>query len=224
MITDEQLMAVRGEKPPEGLPAWTQEPATPPQIGYIKGLVESRDTPESWLLKIKELMEAEGGLKKGDAGNIIKHLKARPLKPDADNKSINKPTINDVPPGRYAVQTGQDANDISYYRVKEVGQDSKYRIFQIAGPSEHLLKGQAAKDAIKRIIRFGLGDAAVLYGRTIGRCSQCNTRITNRLSRELGIGPICGGRVYGGSWERRVNSARSALQERGLDPTENVYS
>lgn len=223
MVTDEQLMAARGQKPPEELPAWTQDPATDRQILYIKGLVESRDIPESWLAKIKDMVEA--GLKKGDAGNIIKALKERPLKPDADNKSINKPTINDVPPGRYAVQTGQDANDINYYRVKEVGQDSKYRIIlQIAGPSEHLLKGQAAKDAIKRIIRFGIGDAAVLYGRTIGRCSQCNTRITNRISRELGIGPICGGRVYGEGWERRVNSARSALRERGLDPAENVYS
>jgi hypothetical protein len=221
MVTDEELLAAR--KPSWELPPWTQDPATSPQLGYIKGLVESRDIPESWLLKIKELMEAEGGLKKGDAGNIIKSLKERPLKPDADNRSINKPTIDDVPPGRYAVQTGQAANDLSYYRIKEVGQDNKYRIIlQIAGPSEHLLKGQAAKDAIKRIVRFGLGDAAVLYGRTIGRCSQCHIRITNRLSRELGIGPICGGRVYGEGWERRVNSARSALQARGLDPAENV--
>lgn len=223
MVTNEQLMAARGQKPPEELPAWTQDPATDPQIRYIKGLVESRDIPESWLAKIKDMVEA--GLKKGDAGNIIKALKERPLKPDADNKSINKPTISDVPPGRYAVQTGQDANDISYYRIKEVGHDKKYRIIlQIAGPNERMLKGQAAKDAIKRIIRFGLGDAAVLYGKTIGRCSQCNTRITNRLSRELGIGPICGGRVYGEGWERRVNSARSALRERGLDPAGNVYS
>ena len=219
MVTDDELLAAR--KPSEELPSWTQDPATSPQLGYIKGLVESRDIPKPWLLKIKELTEA--GLKKGDAGNIIKALKERPLKPDADNRSINKPTINDVPPGRYAVQTGQDANDLSYYRIKEAGQDNKYRIIlQIAGPSEHLLKGQAAKDAIKRIVRFGLGDAAVLYGRTIGRCSQCNTRITNRLSRELGIGPVCGGRVYGEGWERRVNSARSALQARGLDPAENV--
>jgi len=221
MVTDEQLKALRSEKPPEELPAWTQHPATKPQIAYIKGLVEDREVPEAWLLKIKEMTEA--GLKKGDAGNIIKALKARPFKPDADDRSINKPTIENVPPGRYAVQTGQDANDISYYRVKEVGQDTKYRIIlQIAGPSEHLLKGQEAKDAIKSIIRFGLGDAAVMYGKTIGRCSQCNTRITNRLSRELGIGPICGGRVYGEGWERRVNSARSALQARGLDPAENI--
>jgi hypothetical protein len=222
MVTDKELMAARGEKPPEELPAWTQEPATKPQLGFIKGLIESRDIPKPWLLRIKELMEAKGGLKKGDAGNIIKHLKARPLKPGADNRSINKPTIDAVPPGRYAVQTGQDANDITFYHVKE-NKNKGYRIIlKIAGPSEISIKGSEAKDAIKRIIRFGLGDAAVLYGRTIGRCSQCNTRITNRLSRELGIGPICGGRVYGAGWETRVNSARSALQARDLDPAENV--
>lgn len=218
MVTDEQLKAARKVAPP-----WVEEPATAPQQNYIKGLIESRDIPESWLLRIKELVAADGGLKKGKAGEIIAELKKRPLKPMQDDRSKNKPTIMDVPPGRYCVQTGQDANDLSFYRVKENKEQSFRFILQVAGPQEHILRGAAAKEAVKRIVRFGVGNAAVLYGRKVGRCSQCNTRITNRLSRELGIGPVCGGRVYG-DWEERVNSALHSLQERGEDPRENVYN
>jgi len=187
---------------------------------YIKGLVESRDIPEPWLLRIKEL--AEGGLKKGDAGRIIAALKDRPVKPGQDNRSINKPTVQDITPGRYAVRIESQDNDIAFYRVRDT-QDKTHRyMVQIVGPTEHLLRVQTANEVAKQIIRAGLGDSAALYGFTIGRCSICHTRITNRLSRELGIGPICGGRVYKDDWDSRVNTARSALQARGLDPTENV--
>lgn len=218
MATDEELKEARNPV----LPAWTQEPATPAQVGYIKGLIESRVIPESWLLRIKALTEA--GLKKGDAGKIIQALKPLPLAQGKDDRSKNNPTIQDVPPGRYAVQNGQDANDLAFYRIGESESQSKsYKfVLQIAGPQEHLLKGQAAKDAVKRIVRAGIGDSAVLYGRKVGRCAICNTRITNRLSRELGLGPVCGGRVYG-DWEERVNRARTALEERGEDPQGKVY-
>src|SRR6185436_7800457 len=33
--------------------------------------------------------------------------------------------------------------------------------------------------------------AAIAYGKTVGACSICNAELTNKLSIELGIGPIC---------------------------------
>jgi hypothetical protein len=219
MISDDQLKAAR--KPP---PPWTDDPATPPQIGYLKGLVESRQAPAALLQEIKDAVEK--GLKKGEAGKFISALKVLPLKPGEDNRSKNRPGILDIPPGRYAVPGADGPNDIRYFRAKDVkgGHEKQggYRIIlRIAGPNEHPLAGTVARDAVKAIIRFGLGNAAVLYGRTIGRCSQCNTRITNRLSRELGIGPVCGGRVYD-DWETRRNRAEDSLRARGLDPRERV--
>jgi hypothetical protein len=112
-----------------------------------------------------------------------------------------------------------------FYRVVEATNKqtgNKYKIIKVlGGPSEYLITGARAVSAAKMIVRAGIGNAAVLYGRKIGRCSQCNTRITNRISRELGIGPICGGRVYD-DWENRVNTVRLDLMRRGLDPQENV--
>ena len=218
MINDDILKQTRREyetKPPD----WTQDPATDRQIGFITGLVRSREIPVSWLERIKELTDA--GLKKGDAGKIISELKKLPLKPGQDDRSLNKPTIADIPPGRYAVPVG-DKNDISFYRVKENKEKTGKYLLVIAGPNEHFISGPPMQEAVKRIVRFGIGDAAVLYGQKVGRCSQCHIRITNRISRELGIGPVCGGRVYD-DWETRVKRAKRSLIERGLDPNENVY-
>lgn len=218
MATDQELKEAR-----EALPAWTQDPATPAQVGYVTALVKSRVVPTKWLERIKELTEAEGGLKKGDAGKIIQNLKALPVAPGQDDRNIDGPTIMNIPPGYYAIPTSNQPNDFSFYRVKELRRGGHRIILQVAGPQEFMLTGGRAADVIKRIIRFGIGDAAVLYGRKVGRCSQCHKRLTNRLSRELAVGPVCGGRVYAEGWEERVNNARTALRERGLDPNENVY-
>lgn len=223
MVTDEQLKALRQATPP----SWTENPATVPQLNYITGLVESRVVPAKWLLRIKELAEQPGGIKKGKAGEIIKALKSLPLQQGKDDRSQINPSITDIPPGRYCIQTGPDKNDLSFYHVKEVTSQqtgSKYNILiKIAGPNEYVLRGPQAKNIAKLIHRAGIGNAAALYGFKIGRCSICHTQITKRLSRELGIGPVCGGRVYD-DWETRVANARTSLQARGLDPDEKVES
>jgi hypothetical protein len=225
VVSDKALKAARSQNE---LPAWTQDPATERQVGYLTSLVRSREVPEATLLIIKALTEA--GLKKGDAGRLISELKSLPLKPMQDDRNIDRPTLNDVPPGRYAVQTGPDENDISFFRVKERkyqkrGHGRKAKswktLFRIAGPNEYILNGEQLQATVKLIVRFGIGDAAALYGHKVGRCSICHTRITNRLSRELGIGPVCIRRVYG-DWEERVNTARQSLRARGLDPDERV--
>jgi hypothetical protein len=71
MINDEQLKAMREDQPP-----WLkkQEGATGPQQKYMATLIESREVPEKWLLRIKELTESEA-LTKRKASDIITSLK-----------------------------------------------------------------------------------------------------------------------------------------------------
>jgi hypothetical protein len=220
MITDDQLKKLR-QTPPQ----WTEDKASDAQIGYVKLLVEDREVPEPWLLRIKELHEKEGGLTKGEASNIIGSLKSLPKKPQTDDRTKNNPTLKDVPVGRYAIH-GDDEDDIKFFRVKDVrggyGKDGGYRLLlRIAGPNEHPIRMHETKDIVKSIIRFGIGNAAALYGNKVGKCSKCHTRITNRISRRLGIGPVCGGHYYE-DWDERVNTARTELRALGLDPNENV--
>jgi hypothetical protein len=218
MMNDEQLRALR--EPP---PTVQEEAASEPQLNYIRILVEDRMVPKHWLLQLQKY--AEEGMTKPKAGEIIGKLKSLPRAPQAHDDREGSPTQvtpKSLPSGRYAVElkpVGDEDNDIAFYRVKWNKTETRYWVSQIVGPNERPV--EHPRNIIKQIIRQGVGNCAALYGFKIGKCSICHTRITNRLSRALGIGPICGGRVFE-DWEERVNTTRQALIERGLDPTENI--
>lgn len=226
MMNDDQLRALR-EAPPQR----NEEMATDPQERYIGILIEDRDVPESWLLRIKELKES-GLLTKPKASQVIVALKTIPKREAtcerlpaylADNREAAKPGPEDVPAGRYAIQTGEDENDLTFYRVKRPYKDKPWVCYVdlIAGPNTYPRPFKEVNQILKNIYRAGAANAAILYGRKVGRCSVCHTQITNRVSRELGIGPVCGGRFFS-DWEDRVNNARRTLVGRGLNPDENV--
>jgi len=215
MMTDDQLRGLRQPAPP-----WTQEPATKPQIKYIAVLVKDRDVPQPWLDRIEELIDSPELFTKGKAGEIISNLKKLPRHDnEVPDRSGNADRTN-VPDGRYALQTGIGDNDITFYRVS--WGHSRPFVHLLHGTDETELNLKSARETIKRILRSGPGDAAVLYGQRIGRCSQCGRRLTNRLSRELAIGPVCGGRVYLEDWQERVSEARQNLLNQGIDPNEKV--
>lgn len=51
----------------------------------------------------------------------------------------------------------------------------------------------ATKEALNEIAK-NPGEAARLYGRNTGRCACCGKELTNAVSIEMGIGPICAGK------------------------------
>jgi hypothetical protein len=221
MINDEQLKAMREDQPP-----WLkkQEGATGPQQKYMATLIESREVPEKWLLRIKELTESEA-LTKRKASDIITSLKALPFKQNTASTKVYGVSFKDIPAGYYALpvmEPREGQNDIVYFRVKKPkGSDDKGWVHSIHGPDEGELKFKDAMNVLLRIKKFGLGKSAVLYGKTIGVC-QCKRRLTNKLSRELGIGPVCGGRVYGEDWHTHVIDVRQQMINRGEDPDEKI--
>lgn len=222
MMNDEQLKALRASEPQ---PSWLNrsEMATEPQQGYIARLIERHAVPENWLLRIKELAESEQ-LTKRKASEIIRSLQALPYKPDYKGKM----TTAQIPPGYYAYPiegAKEGGNDIAFFRIwKPDIKASQFSLWAIYGPNEERLQGRRAMQVLDKIWKYGLGESAVLYGKKTGRCSQCRRRLTNRVSRELSIGPVCGGRVYSEDWQERVNNAREAIVARGEDPDEKIES
>jgi hypothetical protein len=79
----------------------------------------------------------------------------------------------------------------------------------------------AATAVLKNIMDAGVREAAIRYGHEIGVCSRCGRRLTNRISRELGIGPVCGGR-YWEDFGEQVSAARQRIVDRGEDPDEEM--
>lgn len=100
-----------------------------------------------------------------------------------------------VPDGRYAVYNdNQSVNDIAFYKVDNVieGNWAGFTfVKQIVGPDEQKVGQKQGRAILAKIAAMGVVESFQLYGRTIEKCGVCNRRLTNKESREYGIGPDC---------------------------------
>lgn len=69
--------------------------------------------------------------------------------------------------------------------------------------------------------KLALADA-MEFGRLYGACCVCGRTLTNELSIHLGIGPVCGGREFGGEFEFLVNNAKLKLGMPVKNPASKV--
>lgn len=100
-----------------------------------------------------------------------------------------------VPDGRYAVYNDdQSVNDIAFYKVDNVA-TGKWAGFtfvrQIVGPDEQRLSQRQGRAILAKIAAAGVTESFQLYGRSTQVCGVCGTNLTNKESREYGIGPVC---------------------------------
>jgi hypothetical protein len=213
------------------VPSWAQSPnkITEKQRSYIESLLESKDLSGIDQARIDGLWKQlrisydheEIGITKPKASEIIEWLKARPWKP-REQQAAQQPLLPiEVPAGRYAVENNE--GELRFYQVWRPKDNGHiFRVYVLHGPDESALHNNAAVGVLRKIQDFGIREAAIRYGNEIGACSNCGRRLTNRISRELGIGPICGGRMFGGEFKDEVRSARERIKERGEDPDEEL--
>lgn len=126
------------------------------------------------------------------------------LSRDAASKWINRALQikvimwADIPDGHYAV-TGQDGTT-DFYRVSTGDADGQWagRRFvnlQLSDNYERI-PATVRESVINKIRLAGPREAAIRYGKEIGKCAICHRTLTNPDSIERGIGPICADR-YG---------------------------
>jgi len=202
--------------------------ATEPQVKFIKDLLERKQTPNEetvdrlWkALRIWEDPE-ELGITKAKASEIIDYLKERPNKPGAkkgNGKFKAQAIAQDIPTGRYAVNN--EEGELRFYQLwRPKDNPDVFRLYVQHGPDSSPVFGTAMASILKKIA-VDPEAAAIRYGHEIGACSICGRRLTNRISRELGIGPVCGGRMRE-DFGSRVSAAREAIIARGEDPDEEI--
>ena len=229
-------------EPREAPPAWahtqrddgvTGEPtASQPQLNYIRDLSTQKDLtrlrPEqrAALLQPEEFWdEKTTRLSKAKATtilNILTDIKICPYKP----KDAQLPTTHmaerfalEVPAGRYAVEA--ENGELRFYKVWVSRDKKRLNVYVEHGPAESDLKYQKTiLTILNKIKTVGIRKAAIRYGMEIGACSNCGLRLTNRISRELGIGPVCGGRMFGDDFKLEVKAKRAEIKARGEDPNE----
>ena len=128
----------------------------------------------------------------------------------------------DIPAGRYAVENNE--GELRFYQVwrpRGEDHDKVVKLYVLHGPDSSPVQ-RNAYDSILGKIGMDVRAAAIRFGMEIGSCSNCGRRLTNRISRELGIGPICGGRMFGDEFKPMVSSKRAEIVDRGEDPDEEL--
>lgn len=143
-----------------------------------------------------------------------------------DEKSPELPGPDVVPAGRYAITLqipnpkGEVTDEVVFVKVWR--KPNIVRCYMLHGPNEDESPVNV-KDVLEAIVKAGVGDAAVAYGRATGNCSQCDYGLRNRLSRHMCIGPVCGEKVHDHTvWLAKKAKARAELRAMGLDPNETL--
>jgi hypothetical protein len=129
-----------------------------------------------------------------------------------------------IPAGRYAVETGDTVQLFRVWRgTRNPSFIKLYEQFTNSGTvtDNELQFGQYGA-VLAAIIAQGIETCSVRYGRHVGRCGKCGLRLTDRVSIELGIGPVCGRRLFGDGFLDKVRAAREKLIAQGVDPDERV--
>lgn len=102
----------------------------------------------------------------------------------------------DVPAGRYAVD-GEDGA-LKFYRVDRPteGRWAGRTFVNVQASDElHPIRGRAAANAILAKIAVDPRTAMVRYGHELGHCGYCGRTLTDPVSRERGIGPVCASKL-----------------------------
>lgn len=194
--------------------------ATEKQIAFVRTLKAERDlsgldvATRDWVDEIELDCRLEE-LNKTQISRLIEKLLALPRKPAV--QTVEHP----VPAGRYAIENND--GELRFYKVWISPDTTRIIVYVEHGPDNSRLPWQAAIIILHKIAEVGIREAAIRYGIEIGACSKCGRRLTNRISRELGIGPVCGGRMFGGDgWKDEVKAKRAEISARGEDPDEDI--
>lgn len=232
---DNSPIAEEREQPP----AWARPetkglfigPATQKQLDFIRDLSTRKDLgklePEqrAALQQPEEFWHEESTrLTKEKASRMIELL----LKQNDKPKDAQQPTMHmaerlavGVPAGRYAVFS--DEGELRFYKVWVSRDKKRLNMYVEHGPDQSDLRYQKTiLTILNKIKTAGIRQCAIRYGMEIGHCSNCGLRLTNRISRELGIGPVCGGRMFGDDFKIEVKAKKKELSERGIDWREEV--
>lgn len=178
-----------------------QEPKiTIRQRDYLLSLLAQKDMTgiDEAKLRAVRVAAANGTMLKSKASELIAWAIARPDHQQAAQEAVRKdPEVfdqfPDVPAGRYAVEN--EDNVLRFYSVNrpDKGKWAGWVFVNVwASDEQHPIRGNAAKKTIlEKIMAAGPKQAAERFGREIGACAVCGRTLTDPVSREIGIGPIC---------------------------------
>jgi hypothetical protein len=169
--------------------------ASDKQKAYIRMLLEERVLPESPPAVVERAkVDPQFQINIRDASDLIEILTGFEKKPKQRG-----PVESAVPEGKYAIKwTNILEPYIEFYQVDkpDEGRWKGYTFVKrlIGAPGnfrQEPVRGPAATEVLRSIVRAGTEESSKLFGQEIGVCGICSSPLTNDESRTYGIGPIC---------------------------------
>lgn len=178
-----------------GVQEETPWPASDKQIAYVVGLQKERDLPDEYVVVSEDALRR---MDRAEVSRLINELKVLPYK--APKAKVDKSAAQSIPPGYYALQhpetsawmffeitQGKPPRWEGYTFIKRlIGAPGDYRKDPVPAHTRNELIAHIAEDPEK---------ASKDYGKQSGRCGLCRSPLTDPVSLERGIGPICAGKA-----------------------------
>ena len=168
---------------------------TPKQRNFILKLVDKKEhgLPEGDLDRLYKMLRIsedpeEFGMGKDVASRTIAWLLKKPDKPKTEAQTPYERMLPEVPDGRYAIP--KEDGTLMFYSVKKGRHITFLDVW--ASDAQYPIKNPVEKRRIMQAIKND-PDSGPRFGREIGRCYVCGRTLTDELSRQIGIGPVCRG-------------------------------
>ena len=93
--------------------------------------------------------------------------------------------------GYFAVPSVTATNDLTFVRIGTTDTGVRFMRHIVGGHPETTPSLAWCELVVTAITQVGATEAMATYGREIGRCGACHRRLTDQVSRDRGIGPVC---------------------------------
>jgi hypothetical protein len=147
-------------------------------------------------------------LEQSDASKFIEGLKALPWKQGTNPAKVREPVTED---GMYKV--GDTIYKVQWNRQKTNLYAKVLRVSRNSYEGKHEVWFDYESGAMKKISASDkmTYEQAREFGAMYGTCVNCGRLLTNELSIALGIGPVCGDRMFGGDFKFMIDDAKLKL-------------
>lgn len=103
----------------------------------------------------------------------------------------------EVAAGKYALRN--EDGDVKFYQVAKILHEGKPRLVYnlIGAPGEFLRRRLYRADGVMAKIAADPKAAFALFGQEVGQCGVCSSPLTQKHTRERGVGDICWAKLNG---------------------------
>ena len=164
-------------------------PATEKQLEFVKSLVHSRQLDPEYKTEMETLIPLieDQQVPRMVVSRVIDKLKDYPRLPKEDMKITEETTLPEA--GRYAIEYEGTMRFFKVDRPTSGGWAGFTFLNEQASDDEYPVRGPRRRAILEALVNDP--DALARYGQEIGVCGKCGRTLTDSLSRELGLGPVC---------------------------------